>query len=434
MKEPQGFVRRMLGKGLSSMRPKTWKGQALLYGIPALLVLALLDPVFGIVHKVFDLFARILTPLLETTIGRIVGLLVAMALGAALAAWLLRERVHAMRSRALLARHFEATAALVTGDRKKARDLLLAIGKRKRLAPTEYPWIAQDAYLKLARLALADGRAAEALGYVARVSDPDLPIELERSRAQLRIAALVQHGGALPQTLLAEAEAACERHPDDAQLFRELRALRLAGGDLLGAAEAQARVVQNAEAIALPREQETLCRDAAVALTRALADDNIDVAKKLQRMTQKLPGPTPLLLQGQILAHKGDFRGAVRAYGQTASPEGLDRIAELLRANPGALEPRELLAACPMQGIVLLIARELAHAGQTEPALRAARTAASMLAPTPTVCLVVAEALEQLGQAADSQRLAEQAVLRLLRSGRADEGPSQPSGTSPKLP
>jgi hypothetical protein len=57
-----------------------------------------------------------------------------------------------------------------------------------------------------------------------------------------------------------------------------------------------------------------------------------------------------------------------------------------------------------------------------------------MLAPTPTVCLVVAEALEQLGQAADSQRLAEQAVLRLLRSGRADEGPSQASGTSPKLP
>jgi hypothetical protein len=434
MKEPKGFVRRMLGKGLSSMRPKTWKGQALLYGIPALLLLALLDPVFGIVHKVFDLFARILTPLLETTIGRIVGLLVAMALGATLAAWLLRERVYAMRSRALLARHFEATAALVTGDRKKARDLLLAIGKRKRLAPTEYPWIAQDAYLKLARLALADGRASEAMGYVARVSDPDLPIELERSRAQLRIAALVQHGGALPQTLLAEAEAACERHPDDAQLFRELRRLRLAGDDLLGTAEAQVRVVQNAEAIALPREQETLCRDAAVALARALADDDVDVAKKLQRMTQKLPGPTALLLQGQILAHKGDFRGAVRAYGQTASPEGLDRIAELLRANPGALEPRELLAACPMQGIVLLIARELAHAGQTEPALRAARTAASMLAPTPTVCLVVAEALEQLGQAADSQRLAEQAVLRLLRSGRADEGPGQPSGRSPKLP
>jgi alkylation response protein AidB-like acyl-CoA dehydrogenase len=65
---------------------------------------------------------------------------------------------------------------------------------------------------------------------------------------------------------------------------------------------------------------------------------------------------------------------------------------------------------------------------------RASANGTSMLAPTPTVCLVVAEALEQLGQAADSQRLVEQAVLRLLRRGRADEGPSQPSGTSPKLP
>jgi tetratricopeptide (TPR) repeat protein len=242
-----------------------------------------------------------------------------------------------------------------------------------------------------------------------------LPEELARSRAQLRIEALRLHGGALPETLLSEAEAACSAHPTCARLHAELRELRARRGDWMGAFEAQQRVVANAAPASLSAEQETLCRDATTASARAIADGDVDAAKKLQRAIAKLPGPTAGLLQGDILAHKGDFRGAVRAWGQTASPEGLDRIAALLQNAPVAMDPRELLACCPMQGMVLLLARELARRGQADDALRAARHAAETLGPTTTVCLVLAETLDRLGQTERSQRLAEQAAQLLLQ-------------------
>ncbi len=426
------WLSRMLGKAGGALLPKTWKGKLVLYGIPALLLLALLDPVFGLVHKVFDLVERIATPFLETTIGRILALLIAMAGGASLAAWLLRDRVRSMRGHAMLGRHFDATAALLVGDSKRARDLLRAICRRKRVRPDEYPWIAEDASLKLARLSLAEGRAAEALRWVARVSSPELPEELARSRAQLRIEALRLHGGALPETLLSEAEAACSAHPTCARLHAELRELRVRRGDWMGAFEAQQRVVANAAPASLSAEQETLCRDATTASARAIADGDVDAAKKLQRAIAKLPGPTAGLLQGDILAHKGDFRGAVRAWGQTASPEGLDRIAALLQNAPVEMDPRELLACCPMQGMVLLLARELARRGQADDALRAARHAAETLGPTTTVCLVLAETLDRLGQTERSQRLAEQAAQLLLQPASPRES-VPPQQQPPKL-
>jgi hypothetical protein len=120
------------------------------------------------------------------------------------------------------------------------------------------------------------------------------------------------------------------------------------------------------------------------------------------------------LLLGDVHRAAGEFRQAVRLYGSTASPTGLDRIAELLGENPGVIEPRELLANCPMQGGLLLVARELARAGEYQRAERAARVAAESLGPTPTVCAVLAEVLDLLGQEQKAQLLREQTVARLL--------------------
>ena len=109
-----------------------------------------------------------------------------------------------------------------------------------------------------------------------------------------------------------------------------------------------------------------------------------------------------------------ELRKAVQQYGGARSPLGLDRIAELTAANPGALEPRELVACCPMQGILLVVARELARAGEHSRAERAARMAAEALGPTPTVCGVLAEVLELLGESRKAQLLREQTVSQLL--------------------
>lgn len=414
MKAESSFLRRAAAKAGKALLPKTWKGKALLYGFPVLVLLALLDPVFGIVHKLFDLAGQVLAPALHTPIGRIVATLLSLAAMLWIAWRLFREQFRSMRCHAILGRHFDATAALLRGDERHAREKLMAICRRRRVRPEQYPWIVQDACLKLARLALDAGRPAETLLWVARCSDPSLPPELDRSRAQLRIAALAAHADSLPETAIAEAREACERHPGDARLWAALRALLLAQGDLRGAAEAQARVAEHAQPAHRRAEQERLCRDALAAGLAALRQGDAERARKLQRTIHKLPGPSAGLLAGEILAHKGDHRGAVRAWGETAAPEGLDRIAAFMRERPGCVEPRELLACCPMQGAVLLVARELARLGQHEAALRAVRHAAEQLGPSPTVCLALADTLEQLGEQERAQLLAVEAVQRLL--------------------
>lgn len=414
MSGKQSFLRRAAAAAGQAILPKTWKGKALLYGVPLLILLALLDPVFGIVQKVFSIFGQVLAPALETAIGRIVATLLSLAAILWVLWRMFHQQVRSFRCHALLGRHFAATAALLAGDEARARNLLMAICRRNRVKPDEYPWIVQDACLKLARLALDAQRPAESLLWVARCSDPDLPAELDRSRCQLRISALVAHADALPETAITEAREACERHPGDSKLWSSLRSLLIAKGDLRGAAEAQRRVAEHAPPTSIRAEQDTFCRDAKAAGMESLSEGDVDYAKKMQRAIQKMPGPEAGLLAGEILAHKGDYRGAARAFGETESPEGLDRIAEMLRQRPGCVEPRELFSCCPLQGTILLLAREFARLGQRDTALRAVRYAAEHLGPTPTVCLSLAETLEMLGEPRRAEMLAVEAAKRLL--------------------
>ena len=139
-----------------------------------------------------------------------------------------------------------------------------------------------------------------------------------------------------------------------------------------------------------------------------------DAARSWQKKLAKLDALRGSLLLGEIEAWRGEIRAAVQTFGRTMTPEGLDRIAELLAEHPGIVDVRELLAWCPMQGTLLLAARELARQGRTEEARRAAARAAEALGPTATVCTVLAETLTLLDAKDDAQRLAEQAMQRLL--------------------
>ncbi|MEQ1632616.1 MAG: hypothetical protein ABL997_09605 [Planctomycetota bacterium] len=412
--------RRAASAPFRAMMPKHLGWRIVIIAVPILVIAALLDPVANLLIKLFDLVLRVIEPVLQTPIGRVLVLLFVFALVLLAGSRLLRTRLQTMHHGVLLSRHLDAIAALLRSDPRRSRELFLRVQKRKRVVPSEYTALVQDAHLKLARLALEAGRHGEALAWTARVVEPGLPRELDRSLRQLRLQALRQHGSALPETLLAEATVAVERHPKDYRLLRELRSLHLERGDLLAAAEIQARVVDQAPPAAVAMEKEQLGRDVTAAAELALSKNEIDVAKKLQRTIAKLPGPAGGLLLGAILQHKGDLRAAIKAFGQTRSPEGLDRIAALLTSSPGVMDTRELLECCPMQGTLLLVARELARSGQLDAARRAAQQAAAVLGPTPTVCAVLAEVLQLLGQEQQANLLAEQAVQRLLATG--DQG------------
>lgn len=403
-------------KPVKAFLPKNPWLRFLLFAVPVLLVFALVGPALDVLLKVVDLVLRVLEPLLETTVGRIVLLAGLVTTASLLAYWLLRRRVREWRGEAALGRHLQATAALVGQNRRTSRELFRRVARYRGPLPARYPHVVQDARLKLARLTLDQGEVDEALRWLQRVIPAGLPRELERSATQLRLAALRRQGQFQPATLRREAEAAAKRFRDDVVILRVLRDLSVEEGKPDEAVEWQEKVAQHAAPAAARAEGQRLVdmlQDAgARALDAGARADALKIAKRLKKADPD--GAAAGLLVGDVHRAAGEHLKAVQAYGGTRSPVGLDRVAELLTEHPGAVEPRELLASCPMQGALLLVARELARAGELERAERAARFAADALGPTPTVCAVLAEVLDLLGDGKRAQLLREQTVMRLL--------------------
>lgn len=412
------MLRRSLLAPVRALLPKNPWLRVLVFALPIVLVLALFGPALDVVLKLLDLVVRLIEPLLQTTIGRILVLLIVFSLGGIVSVWLLKQRVADMRAEAVLGRHLQAVASLVGQDLKKSRDRFRKVARYRGPVPKRYPHVVQDSNLKLARLHLDLGRTDEALGWLTRVVEPGLPDELLRSLLQLRVRALRRQGEVLPVALQAEIDKAVERFPTDYQLLCEQRDLLAQSGDSSDVAAVQERICKCAPPAAAARERQhlqTLLVAAGQALLRAGDSDGCrKITKKLASLDKD--GAAAGLLLGDLYRTNGDFRLAIRAYGGTRSPEGLDRIAELLTERPGAVDTRELLESCPMQGTLLLVARELARQGESARAERAARFAADALGPTATVCAVLAEVLQLLGKDDKARLLREQAIARLLRS------------------
>ncbi len=410
------LLKRGMWAPVRALLPKNPWLRAALVALPVLLLLALFGPAVDVLLKLLDLGMRVLDPLLQTTLGRIALLLVVFTLGGLAAVWLLQGRVRDMRGEAVLGRHLLATARLVGHDHRRSRDAFAKIARYRGPLPQRYPFVVQDAAIKLARLALDQDRVDEGLGWLARVVEPGLPDELLRSLLQLRVRAMRRQGEVLPQTLEQEIASAVERFPDDYGLLRDLRDLHAARGRQADVVAAQERIVKVAPGVSAAAERQRLLvelqRQGAALLD---AGDESGVRRIVRRLQQvDRDGPTGHLLLGDLLLRGGDPRGAIKAYGQAQSPTALERIATALDRHPGLFEPRELLEACPLQGTLLLVARELARQGESARAERAARMAAEALGPTPTVCALLSEVLALLGQEDKARLLRQEAITRLL--------------------
>lgn len=413
------LLRRGLSAPFRALLPKNPWLRFLVYALPIVLVLALFSPALDVVVRLLELVVRLIEPLLQTTLGRVLLLLVVFTAGGMLAVWLLKNRVRDMRAEAVLGRHLHAVAALVGHDGKRSREAFRKVSRYRGPVPTRYPHVVADANLKLARASLEAGAVDEALGWLSRIVEPGLPDELMRSLLQLRVCAWRRQGEILPGALRGEVERALERFPNDYGLLCEWRDLVATEGDAMALATCQERVHKQAPPAFAARERQrwiTALVAAGEAASRAADRDAVKkIAKKLSVADKD--GPASGLLLGDWQRAQGEVRQAIRTWGATRSPQGLDRIAALLGEHPGAIDPRELLECCPLQGTLLLVARELARQGESARAERAARLAADALGPTPTVCAVLAEVLELLGQEGKARLLREQTVAALLAGG-----------------
>ena len=392
-----------------------WK-RWLMIALPIVLLLWFLEPAVSVLLKLLELLQRVLQPLLETTFGRVLLMLLVTALLLALAAVLLRSRIRRFRSQLALGRHLQATAALLDENVTQSRLQFQRLARYRGPLPDEYEALCQDAALKAARLSLQQGDVDGAQAWLLRVVETRLPPELLRSLLQLRVRVYREQGALLPETMEAEVRAAVKRFGDDYTLQGELRDLLRAQGRLDELLAVQEKVLKLAPPSREAGERQVLALDLIAAGEAAIARGEFDVAKRCAKKLKSVDrdGPSSGLLLGKVQAAAGDCRSAIREWGAVRSPEGLDLIAALLQERPGVIEPRELLECCPMQGTLLLVARELARRGEHDMAERAARAAAAALGPTPSVCAVLVQVLELLGKPQQAALLTEQAVQRLV--------------------
>ena len=192
---------RALGGPLKALIPKNPWLRLVLFAVPVLLVLALLEPVLRLFEKGADLIVRLFVPLLETSGGRLLLLNMVLLFLGALAFLLLRSRIRNLRSGLLLRRHMDGIGNLLDDQRRRAREGFRRVARSRAQPPTEFPPIAQDAKIKLARLAMADGDVDRAVHWLTRVRESQLPKELKRSLAQLRAEAFLAQGEVLPQAI-----------------------------------------------------------------------------------------------------------------------------------------------------------------------------------------------------------------------------------------
>lgn len=410
-----GPRRNLLLRAARRLWPRNRWARLLLVLVPLLVLLVLVDPIVGAVRLVVGLAEAVLRPILSDPGGRLVAVCISLLAGGLLSLHLLRNKLRSLRSGLVLRHHLDALGAYLRGDRRRARDLWLAIARGRGSPPSEYTCVREDACLKLARMALEDGRAGEALAWVLRVQPDGLPPALQRTQAQLRCRAVAATRDSLPESCRREIEAAVARWPDDAVLLRLQRDRALADGELVQAARVQERIWRAAEPAAAADERDTAVQLHLRAARAALAEDDVQRAAEACERARALDADAVAhsLLEGELRMRQDDLEGALRAWARVPGSAALTRCAEAVDVSPGRLTPRELLECCPTEGGLLLVAR--AHARLREPrrALRAARRAARQLGPTPTVSLVLAQVLREAGDPG-ADAFAAEAAARLL--------------------
>ena len=416
---------------LKVLLPKNPWLRLLVFGVPILLLLAFLQPILNLLVRGIELLLQLVTPFLANPTGRLVLLNLLLVAGVVIAYYALRRRVQRLFSGLLLRRHLLAIEQLIGPEPGTARALLLQVATSRREPPAEAPFLVQDARLKLARLALEQGQVDEAMLWLVRVREKGLPKELGRTLVQLRAEACLAQGELLPETIDQSLREANQAYPDDRRLLALLRAVCRERKDLAEAVQHQERILKLSPDHQKDAARATLLQDLAAAGEAALAQGDLAAARTFAKKARALDAESPSggVLLGKIRVQEGDLRGAIREWGKTRSHQALQLTAALLDAHPELANPRDLLQACPTEGTVLLVARELARRGEHAKALRAARHASQQLGPTPEVLAVLGEVLTRADRQEEAAQICQEALLRLVAN--APQMPAAPPATPP---
>ncbi|MEZ5989607.1 MAG: hypothetical protein R3F30_10855 [Planctomycetota bacterium] len=360
----------------------------LLIALPILLVLALLEPVVGLVEKLLSLLERILGPLLDTAVGRAVLLVLVLLLLAFLVYAFARDRVLDLFRRHALSRHLRACEALLQAHHAEARrgfQAVLRLGRWFDLAKgpaAEHGDLAVDARLKLARMALEDEGPKRAHAILARVPRNRATGSLALSHAELSARVYAVHPGQLQASVLevlAEAHETWPGHPGVAELYVERLLAQGRGED---AADVLGRTLRKARKSQGDRVRRRLAAlELALARAALAAGDLAKARARLKRAGQHDETEELLLLRADLALAEGQVDVALRVLAEVESPLAKERIRRLLA--DGIVDARKLLASVPRLDALVALAEHYLAQGDLRRAGRALRACLREGEPSP---------------------------------------------------
>ncbi|MCB9890055.1 MAG: hypothetical protein H6833_00220 [Planctomycetes bacterium] len=368
---------------LSPLRPfKSWLAKhpwirRLLWLTPILIVLALLGPVLGAVDTIFGLVGKVVSPLFETAVGRVV-LAILVSIAAAVVIYVFfKERVLDSLRRYALSVHLRALEARLTMRTAEAQRLLRRVTRIGRFLNLGKGLAASHgaldiaARLELARMYSEGGDPKRARRELAHVPRKELKGRLRLTLAELeaRIHAASESG--IAETVIRKLREAHEAWPAHPVISMSLATRLEASGDDDAAAHVlretlrKATKFQSRQVTSALAELELRRSEKAIAIGEyALAQKLVDRALRLEE------SEAALLQRADLLLARADLDGALRILSDLGTPAAKARARQLLVAEDVPLDPARLLERIPSRTSLMTLAETYYERGELDRARR----------------------------------------------------------------
>jgi tetratricopeptide (TPR) repeat protein len=223
-----------------------------------------------------------------------------------------------------------------------------------------FPEILADARIKLALCHRELGDVDRAMEQLELLQVKNLPPAVRRDLSEAKAFVYSLSRELMDETIDREIDRALEADPGNRRLLRLRRERAERMGDFETAIVAQKAVLRHAPASVQGEERKRLAvlhvRNA-LRLRRGDRDDEaLTEAGRARVIDPDLP--LPGLVAGDILADRGDARGAVREWARVPSLAGFERVRRLLLSGglSGSEDLAFLVAELPRAGVLLLLA------------------------------------------------------------------------------
>ena len=344
------------------LKKHPWVRRALVL-LPFLILLGFLGPALSAIETLFSLLGKILQPLLETSLGR--ALLVVLVFSfIALGIWAFaKERFLDLFRNHALAKHLEGIQHLLLGKKKEAKACFKKIVKMGRFfdlskgPASGFGPLDIDARLKLARIFLEEGDPTRAYKEIERIPKALMTRKQTFSYVELRARLYRAHPGHLSETVRQVIEESHRTWPTNGRILSLLVQELENQGEIATAVGLLEKGLGKIEGEEKGELTKTLSRLFLILSKNALMEGDEKKADQFCRKSLRaMDNPAARLQEIDLKLLKKDPEGALSLIGDLPLPAARKRLQTLLEDPEIPMGPRAVFERVPRFDVLVLLA------------------------------------------------------------------------------